>query len=174
MKIAVISSSLNPESRSRRLARSVFTAYRSQEGLEVDFIDLRELDLPLCDGGVAYGHAATVDVSQRLEAADAYVIATPIYNYAVNAALKNLTELAGRKMANKLVGFLCAAGGAMSYMAIMQYANSLMLDFRAIILPRVVYAVGSDWEGEALGPELEKRLDQFKSDFLAIGRKLSS
>ena len=30
-----------------------------------------------------------------------------------------------------------------SYMSVMAYANSLMLDFRCVIIPRFVYATGS-------------------------------
>ena len=44
-----------------------------------------------------------------------------------------------------LVGFLCAAGGKSSYMSVMNCANNLMLDFRTIIVPRFVYANGSDF-----------------------------
>jgi FMN reductase len=38
-------------------------------------------------------------------------------------------------MGNKVVGFLCAAGGKSSYMSVMRLANSLMLDFRCLIIP---------------------------------------
>ncbi len=73
------------------------------------------------------------------------MLASPIYNYDVNAALKNAIELAGRKMEDKLLGFLCTAGGgAMSYMSVMPLANSLMLDFRTIVLPRFVNAAPED------------------------------
>ena len=38
------------------------------------------------------------------------VLATPVYNYHVSAATKNLIELTGSAWEDKLVGFLCAAG----------------------------------------------------------------
>ena len=174
MKIALVSSSLNPGSRSRLMALSVKERFEAVEGIEVDFIDLQELDLPLCDGGAAYGDPNAVELNQRLEAADAYVLATPVYNFDSNAALKNLIELGGRKMENKLVGFICAAGGAMSYMSIMATANSLMLDFRTIVLPRFVYAAPSDWEGDALKAPVAERLTQFADAFVDLGRKLQS
>jgi len=58
---------------------------------------------------------------------------------------KNLLELTGGSWENKTVGFLCAAGGSSSYMSIMGLANSLMLDFRCLIIPRFVYAKGDDF-----------------------------
>ena len=70
----------------------------------------------------------------------AILLATPIYNYDVSAAAKNMVELTGSAWRDKTVGFICAAGGTSSYMSVMGLANSLMLDFRCIILPRFVYA----------------------------------
>ncbi len=172
MKIALISSSLNPQSRSRRLALTVAESYAETDGVEIDLIHLSDMELPLCDGGAAYGHPSVVELGERLGAADAIVVATPVYNYTVNAALKNVTELVGRQMAGKLVGFLVSAGGGMSYMAIMQYANSLMLDFRCLILPRFVFATGDDWLDGELSPKLQERLDDFERDFLSLARKV--
>ena len=61
-------------------------------------------------------------------------------------------ELAGRNLTDKVVGFLCASGGDRSYMSVMAVANSLMLDFRTIIVPRFVYAAGDDIpDGEEVG-----------------------
>jgi FMN reductase len=80
-------------------------------------------------------------------------MAVPIYNYDVNAAAKNLVELTGRSWTDKVVGFLCAAGGRSSYMAVMGVANSLMLDFRCLIIPRFVYADGSAFAGDGISDE---------------------
>ena len=60
---------------------------------------------------------------------------------------------------NVKVGFLCAAGGKGSYMSIMSLANSLMLDFRCLVLPRFVYSVGEDFgEGEVTDPKVKERV----------------
>ena len=58
----------------------------------------------------------------------------------MNAVAKNLIELTGQSWTDKLVGFISAAGGTGSYMSPMSFINSLMLDFRCIIIPRYVYA----------------------------------
>lgn len=173
MKVLVISSSLNPGSRSRLMARFVKAKFEAESDLQVDWVDLQETALPFCDGGAAYGDANVIELSQRMEEADAFVLATPIYNFDANSALKNLVELVGRKMENKLVGILASAGGAMSYMSPMALANSLMLDFRTVILPRFVYATGSDWDGDNAKAPIAERLEQFAAHFLDLGRKLS-
>jgi len=172
IKPLIVSSSLNPESRSRRLALWLRDKWR-EEGVEANFIDLMDTDLPLCDGGAAYSDEAARDVAERVAEADAYVFATPVYVYSVNAALKNFVELTGRGMEDKPAGFLCAGGGSMSYMSVMGLANSLMLDYRMIILPRFVYATKGDWNGDIPGPAIEKRLEGFAAEFARLASKLT-
>lgn len=159
MKIAIVSSSLNPSSRSRLLAKIVAAKYETLEDVEVDWIDLQELELPMCDGGAAYGHPNVVELNRRIKEADAYVLASSVYTYDLNAALKNVVELAGGNMEGKLVGLLCAAGGEKSYMSCMAFANSLMLDFRTIILPRFVYVTSVDWNEDVLKPQIQERVE---------------
>jgi NAD(P)H-dependent FMN reductase len=139
--ILIVSASLSPDSNSRLLAREALRILEG-DGATTTFLDLREYPLPLCDGGAAYGHPNVAVVRDLIARADAIIVATPIYNYDGNAALKNLIELTGRAWENKVVAFLCAAGGTASYMSVMSFANSLMLDFRCLIVPRFVYATG--------------------------------
>lgn len=167
MNVLVFACSLNPNSRSAVLADAAADALR-REGVAVDVVDLRETALPFCDGGAAYGAEAVGDLSGRLAAADAILVATPIYNYGVNAATKNLIELTGRSWTGRVVGFLCAAGGKGSFMSIMPFANALMLDFRCVILPRFVYATGEDFVGdkgaETLAEPIAERVHGLASD----------
>lgn len=162
MTIAILSSSLREKSLSRSMALVV------QEALEADSsrptvqqIDLREFDLPFCDGGAAYGNPETQRLAGLLKASDVILCATPIYNYDVNSALKNAIELTGMDCwEGKVAGFICAAGGNSSYMSVMALANSLMLDFRTIIIPRFVYATGAavNEAKELADEEVKKRL----------------
>jgi len=140
----VISASLRSASLSRVMAEAVRDAY-VKLGVSQQLIDLREYVLPLCDGEAAYGHPHVTTLTALIEAARVIIVATPIYNYDANAAAKNLVELTGSAWEDKTVGFLCAAGGGSSYMSIMSLANSLMLDFRCLIIPRFVYAKGEDF-----------------------------
>lgn len=158
--ILIVSTSLNPDSNSRLLAQEAVRILAA-EGADSQLLDLRDHPLPLCDGGAAYGHPNVARVRDLLAQAEAVIIATPIYNFDGNAALKNLIELTGRAWENKTVGFLCAAGGKASYMSIMALANSLMLDFRCLIVPRFVYATADDFtEGKLTDGEQLKRVAQ--------------
>jgi NAD(P)H-dependent FMN reductase len=149
MSVLIISSSLNPDSNSRLLAREAERVLR-EDGQAVTFLDLRDLPLPLCDGDKAYADPNVLRLDKLMAETDAIIVATPIYNYDGNAAIKNLIELTGDAWENKTVAFLCSAGGMGSFMSIMGLANSLMLDFRCLIVPRFVYATGKAFSGEKI------------------------
>ena len=63
-----------------------------------------------------------------------------------------------------MVGFLCAAGGASSYMSVMSLANSLMLDFRCLVIPRFVYVTGGEFrEEELISEDAKERIRDLAS-----------
>ncbi|HEY9784614.1 MAG TPA: NAD(P)H-dependent oxidoreductase [Candidatus Obscuribacterales bacterium] len=154
----VISTSLNADSNSRILARKAFEFL--EEKHQVEWLDLRDFALPQCDGDAAYAHPDVKTVSAKIEAVKCVIMAVPIYNYAAGSPAKNLIELTGKAWTDKLVGFLCAAGGKHSYMAVLGLANSLMLDFRCWIIPRFVYADGSAFDGEAIDSNVAERIKE--------------
>jgi NAD(P)H-dependent FMN reductase len=142
----IIGTSLRPASLSQLMAAELEKIWKEM-GLSAERVDLRQLPLPLCDAEAAYGHPNVAPLTAKIEASRVIVLAVPIYNYDTNAAAKNVIELTGSAWEDKIVGFLCAAGGDASYMSVMALANSLMLDFRCIVLPRFVYATGDNFAG---------------------------
>jgi FMN reductase len=161
----IVSCSLNPESHSRILAH----AARQVSGAEL--VDLRDLSLPTCDGAGCYAHPAVGPLKKKIQAASAVLVATPVYNYGVSSSAKNLLELTGDAWTEKLVGFLCASGGAGSYMAVMGFANSLMLDFRCLIIPRFVYADEAKFaDGKIADPEVTRRVGELAAAALRLAK----
>lgn len=175
MHFAVVSCSLDPDSRSRLLARRAHERLASR-GVPADWLDLVEHPLPLCDGGACYGDPNARFIKERLRAARGILLATPIYNFDASSAAKNLIELTGKDVwADKVAGFLCAAGGQGSYMSIMALANSLMLDFRTLILPRFVYATGRDFaDGEIASESIRERIDRLADDLVRLTSALGA
>ena len=172
MAYLVFSCSLNPESRSLILARRVTELIRAK-GAEADLVELRELNLPACDGGTCYDDPVVEQLRAKIEAAHGTLIATPIYNFGVAASTKNLIELTGAAWTKKVVGFLCAAGGQSSYMSVMGLANSLMLDFRCVIIPRFVHVGDDTFESDDIAdPDVEKRLDELADTLILFGEAL--
>ena len=162
----VVSTSGNPDSNSRRMGRLAFQ-YLEKMKVPCAWLDISELDLPLCDADACYTQPGSKNVSKAIKAADGILIATPVYNYDVSATAKNLVELTGSAWEEKVVGFLCAAGGMSSYMSVMAFANSLMLDFRSVIIPRFVYATGRAFDGSDLkDKEVGQRIDELAAELI--------
>lgn len=128
-------------------------AHLQKQKIDCDWIDIREMQLPLCDADQCYGMPGSKRLSAAIKDADGILIAAPVYNYDVAAATKNMIELTGSAWQDKIVGFLCAAGAMGSYMSVMAYANSLMLDFRCVIIPRFVFATGDAFDGDNIKDE---------------------
>jgi len=175
MRYLVVSCSLSDRSRSRvmaRLAREDLAGVGSQ----VEWLDLRDDSLPFCDGGMAYGDSRVDPIAAKVRDADGILMAGPIYNYDFNSAAKNLVEMTGAGCwSGKVVGFIAAAGGASSYLSVMPMANSLMLDFRCVIIPRFVYTDGSAFakSGELDNEEVRERIRRLTSDLIGFTEGLS-
>lgn len=172
MNLLVISCSHHPNSRSALLARAACDDLKTA-GIEPDFLDLSSIELPFCDGHSSYGHENVGPVKERIQQASGILVATPVYNFDANAASKNLLELTGSAWAGKIVGFLCAAGGHSSYMSIMPFANSLMLDFRCVIIPRFVYATGKAFDKEHIQDgQIRQRVHGLTNDLVSFAKAL--
>jgi len=165
--VLVISTSLNPESNSRILAEKAFETLKQKGSAE--YIDLRDFPLPICDGDAAYGDPNVSKLAHKIKAAQAILLAVPIYNYSFSSSAKNLIELTGQSWNDKIVGFLCAAGGKSSYMSIIGLANSLMLDFRCLINPRFVYSDGSAFDNGTINDaEIITRIEELVKSTIAL------
>lgn len=160
MKYLVISSGLREEGNSWAMANHLYHGLL-EKGEEVDLLVLSNHEMPFCGGKAYLEDPATQLFKEKVSSADGIVLATPVYNYDANAVAKNFIELTGQVWENKIVGFLCAAGGQKSYMSIMALANSLMLDFRCVIIPRFVYASGDAFGSSAITDDiLMERIDE--------------
>jgi chromate reductase, NAD(P)H dehydrogenase (quinone) len=98
IEVLVVAASLRSGSLNRRLAALAADVARAY-GATVELTDLREFDVPLYDGdleaeaGIPPGAEA---LKRRLEASDAFIIASPEYNYSMPGILKNLIDWTSR------------------------------------------------------------------------------
>src|SRR3954454_24447163 len=168
----VVSTSGNPESNSRVMGQTAMAQLEKRK-VDAQWLDLRELELPLCDADKCYANAGVRKLNDSIQSADGILVAAPVYNYDVAAAAKNMIELSGSAWEDKIVGFLCAAGGTSSYMSVMAYANSLMLDFRSVIIPRFVYATGGSFDDDKITDEkLIVRIEQVADELIRFTEAL--
>lgn len=114
--ILLISFSINPKSKSYKVIKN---AYNYLESIHIDseFIDMRNHKLPFYDGTDEVLNDKTIKkLSNIFNNAEKIIIASPIYNYDVNAVLKNFIDLLSvmryRHKPNKkqLIGVIGAMG----------------------------------------------------------------
>ena len=140
---------------------------------DAKFIDFQKIVFPICDGDTCYGKPIVNELKETIENARSILIASPIYNYDLNAVAKNLIELTGQSWTDKLVGFISAAGGKGSYMSPMSFVNSLMLDFRCLIIPRFVYADKACFNnGGDMNDMIKVRIEELVDSSILLSRAL--
>jgi NAD(P)H-dependent FMN reductase len=92
-----------------------------RESVATELLDLREFPLPFFDRPTApsreggkYASPAVARWSEKIAAADAFVVVTPEYNHGYSAVLKNALDHLFPEWARKPIGFMSygSAGGA--------------------------------------------------------------
>ena len=169
MSYLVISTSLREGSRSKIMAKAL-----SDTISDVEFFDLQTNPLPMCDGDKCYDLPEVIDFREKVKNSKGIIMAIPIYNYNVSSGAKNIIELGGKMLYDKVFGFICAAGGKSSYMSVMSFANSLMIDYRCFIIPKFVYALKSDFDGDEItSSDIKERISELGKDLIRISEALS-
>ncbi|EDM27299.1 hypothetical protein LNTAR_21335 [Lentisphaera araneosa HTCC2155] len=166
-KAVIIGTSLNVDSRSQELAQ-IFEEKLTNKKVDVCRFDMREFNLPFAGASGSWDSEETKKIHEEVVSASHIVFSVPIYCYDVNAVAKNIIELIGHSFTDKVIGFICSAGGSSSYMSVMGFANHLMLDFRSVIVPRFVYAEDKDWSEGQVNEIIKERFDLLIDDLSAI------
>jgi FMN reductase len=176
VKIVGIAGSLRLDSYSQ-LALQVAEQKLQALGAEVEILDLRQMQLPFCNGSKEYPEYPDV---QRLQAAfsraDGMVLVSPEYHGSVSGVLKNALDLMSfDQLSGKVAGFISILGGQSNSNAL----NEMRIILRwvhAWSIPEQV-AIGQAWqafspEGKLTDEKLSKRLDEFASSLVENTRKL--
>ena len=170
MNYLVISTSLRKGSRSKIMAKAL-----SETLNDVEFFDLQENPLPMCDGDKCYDLPEVINFREKVKNAKGIIMAIPVYNFNVSSGAKNIVELGGRMLYDKTFGFICAAGAKSSYMSVMSLANSLMIDFRCYIIPKFVYATKHDFENEKIiNKDIEERIEELGNELIRVSKALGN
>jgi len=146
-------------------------------GAEVEILDLRQMQLPFCDGGKEYADYPDVKRMQdAVNGADGIILSTPEYHGSVSGVLKNALDLMSfDQLSGKVVGLISVLGGQPNSNAL----NDLRIILRwvhAWCIPEQV-AIGQAWqvfspEGKLIDEKLSQRFDQFAQSLVDNTRKL--
>ena len=114
-RLMIVVGSVRPGRVGLPVAEWVRDAAEAHGGFDIDFVDLAELNLPFMDEPNhprlrAYTQQHTIEWSERVDAADAFVFVTPEYNYSYAPALKNAIDYLAQEWRRKPVGTVSYGG----------------------------------------------------------------
>lgn len=93
----------------------------------------------------------------RLAAADAVVVATPVYKAGISGLLKTFVDILDDDLLVAKPALLAATGGTPRHaLVIDDQLRPLLAFMRAFALPTSVYAAPDDWGSAALGKRVER------------------
>ncbi|MEO6943121.1 MAG: NAD(P)H-dependent oxidoreductase [Lacisediminihabitans sp.] len=113
--LMIIVGSVRPGRIGLPIARWVEAEAEQYGGFDVDFADLAEIALPFMDEPYhpmkhQYTKPHTFAWSERVDAADAFILVTPEYNHSFSPVLKNAIDYLSREWWRKPVGVVSYGG----------------------------------------------------------------
>jgi NAD(P)H-dependent FMN reductase len=106
--IPVILGTVRQGRTSENVAKFVFEQVKKRDGVESEFIDIRELKLPTDDAGEQIKHTAFSEICER---ADGLVIVVPEYNHGYPGMLKHVLDSNLKEYIHKAVGICGVSAG---------------------------------------------------------------
>jgi NAD(P)H-dependent FMN reductase len=156
-----------------RLALQIALRGAEEIGAQTHLIDLREYDLPFCDG-VKDESGYPEDVARlrgHVQAAQGIILGTPVYHGSFSGVLKNALDLMGfHEFEGKMVGLLGVSGGRTGAVNTLDTLRPVGRVLHAWVIPEQV-SIAEAWKafdrtGRLKDPELEERL-------LELGRQVT-
>ena len=159
-RLVVISAGTGNPSSTRQLADRI--AQKSLDALgdgsTVSVIELGPLAVDTARAAVAgFPGEALQEAIDRLAAADAIVVATPIYKAGISGLLKTFVDILDNDLLVAKPVLLAATGGTPRHaLVIDDQLRPLFAYMRALTLPTSVYAAPEDWGTSELGTRIER------------------
>ena len=178
MKIEIISGSARANSVTRRVALHLKKYLGENSEHEVNLLDMHDWQLPALEKvflNVESTPPAFRELSERVFAADAFVMVTPEYNGSYAPALKNLLDHFP-KQSRKAFGIVTASTGAMGGMRATQQLLLLVPALFGVASSHLLLVPWVEKKfseiGELLDPAFEKNVSVFSREFLWLAEQL--
>jgi FMN reductase len=147
-----------------RLHRAVEGATRraAERGTAADLFDLEAHTIGFADGTPASDlDDDTATAIAAVEAADALVVATPIYRGSMTGSLKNLFDLMPvPALQGKVVGVVAMGASDHHYLGAERHLRDVLAFFGAFAMPVAVYLNGGDFTDGVPGERAATALDE--------------
>jgi NAD(P)H-dependent FMN reductase len=175
--LTVIISSTRPGRAGLPIAEWFIARAKHHGAFALHVADLAQLDLPLFNEPNhprfrQYVHQHTKDWSEIVDAADAFVIVTPEYNYGYPATIKNAIDYLHEEWKDKPVGFVSYGGVAAGTRAVQQLKQvvttlKMVPIFESVSIP--FHSQFIDEEGQVQANEvMEQAADAMLNELVRI------
>jgi FMN reductase len=157
-----------------RLRGALVDAAARAEAAEVDCLDLAERAISFADGRrpADFGDD-TEGTIERIAAADAVVLATPVYRGSMTGALKNLLDqLPVPSLLGKPVGIVAMGASDHHFLGADRHLRDVLAFFGCVVMPASVYLTSADFSDGACGERGASLLDELLGSTAAIARAL--
>lgn len=166
-QIVVISAGVSQPSSTHLLAdqfvrRVLQRADAAQVTVEVRQVELRPLAQQIVQTMISGLQSAEIaQAIDHLAAADAIVVATPIYKAGMSGLLKSFLDILDQDLLlAKPTALLATAGTARHALVVDEQLRSTMAFFRALTIPTSVFSTSEDWGSASLGGRLDRAANE--------------
>lgn len=170
MKIGIIIGSIREGRKGGSVGRWVLeqAQARQDEGVELEVLDLRSVDVPLLTSATVPGAAKkqydseqVTRWSRAVDACDAFIFVTPEYNHGVPGGFKNAYDSLGSEWDGKPVAFV--SYGAEGGVRAVEHWRAVVSNFSMIdVRQQLSLSTFTEFEGEQVTPA-ERRVEEMST-----------
>jgi NAD(P)H-dependent FMN reductase len=158
---------------SENVARFVYRELRKHEGVETEFVDIREIKLPDDDDGE---EIKDPNFSSLVARADGLVIVTPEYNHGYPGSLKRVLDTNLKEYIHKAVGICGVSAGPWGGTRVVEHLLPVMRELGLV----TIFWDGNfphahklfDDKGELLEEAYVPRIDKFLKELIWMSKVL--
>jgi NAD(P)H-dependent FMN reductase len=173
-RILGVTGSLRENSNSTKILSTLLEIAANKFSADVRLLNLRETRLPFYNPSISpadmlYGNIKTI--SQAVEWADAFVLASPDYHGSMSGSMKNFLDHFWEEFAGKTFGYLCTSHE--KGLTVMDQMRTAVRQCYGWSMPYgVSINSGQDLNsnGEIINAQLSKRLNMLARDLVVYGR----
>lgn len=158
--------------KTRTAVNAAHEAFKKQEpDWDIEVLDLAEKELVFSDGRNYLEYTGdTGEVCQKIMAADAILIGTPIFQASIPGTLKNVFDLLPQNaLRDKIVGMLVTAGSSKHFLITEQQLKPILAYMKAVIVQTYVFIEDRDFEaGRLTSGDVLNRIDDLVSDIILL------
>jgi FMN reductase len=168
IRVVTVVGSATPPGRLRRAVEEAGERLAGEDGAVVRLIDLADVRIAAADGRPADTLGDdTAAVLGAIEAADAVVLATPVYRGSFTGVLKNLLDhVPVAALEGTPVGIVAMGATPHHFLGAERHLRDVLAFFGALVAPVPVYLTSADF---ADGVPVEAAVDDLDALFAAVG-----